>query len=200
MYRIVQIFYDDNTLKQCYINSHVALYYNPIPSAYFENSIIVEAKHILKEYDYFGVWSWKHKSKIQGKGFDFNEFEKRFQQTDVFAFQRFLRNGRIFSGQQEQQYQRLFNNLMEELNIKYRFPNRPKFIVMQNHFIARKDVLSDYILTVLEPAINFMETDKAYDQVVNYRGSAKTYTYKPFICEKLFSAYLSDKNLICEHW
>lgn len=198
MYRIVQIFYDDESLKNCYINKNVALYYNPIPSPYFENSIISEAIHIIPKYDYFGIWSHKHRVKIQGPPFNFDLFEKRLN-VDVLAFQRWLKHGRIFSGQQEQEYKKLFNELMEELNTKYRFPNTPKFVVMQNHFIARSEILADYIETILNPSIKYMDEHEEYNQEVNYQGPVK-YTYKPFICEKLFSAYLQDKKFKCEHW
>lgn len=197
MYRIVQIYYDKESKANCYDHPNVEKYYNANSGEYFENTIMVSCLGLSKQYDYFGVWSHKHKHKVQGKGFSFEKMEERL--TDVLAFQRFLRNGRIFSGDQEKTYKELFNRLMEFLKIKYRFPNKPKFIVMQNHFIARSDIFRDYINTVLWPAMRFMDIENGYDQKVEYRGPG-VYTYKPFICEKLFSAYLEDKKFDCQHW
>jgi hypothetical protein len=199
VYKIVQIYYDDASLKNCYLNQHVTPLFNPAPTKYFENSVILDSLKEIPHYYYFGVWSHKHKSKVHGKPFNFTEFEKRFINTDVFAFQRLLTNGRIFSGQQEKDYGILFNNLMETLKLKYRFPIKPKFVVMQNHFICKSKILTEYISKVLAPAIEFMDVHNEYDRKVSYTGPVE-YTFKPFICEKLFSAFINDKNLKCEHW
>jgi hypothetical protein len=199
LYKIVQIYYDDDSLKNCYINQHVSLLYNPVPTKYYENSVILDSIEVIPKYDYFGVWSHKHRLKVHGKGFNFPEFEKRLENVDVFAFQRFLRNGRIFSGPQEREYGRLFNQLMEHLKMKYRFPVRLKFVVMQNHFICKSEILVKYISKVLGPSIRFMDSRAEYDQKVSYAGPGE-YTYKPFICEKLFSAFLNENSFKCEHW
>jgi len=69
---------------------------------------------------------------------------------------------------------------------------------MQNHFITRGSIYADYVDTVLGPAIELIKDMKESLQKVKYKDGS--YNYRPFLCEKLFSAYLHDKKLICEQW
>lgn len=199
MYRVIQIYYDDKTFGNCYDHPCVEKYFNESLTDYFENSVICDYAERAREYDFFGVWSHKHKSKIQGRRFEFDILEKRLTKVDVIGFCRWMRNGRIFSGKREQKYKRMFNMIMEHLGMKYRFPHTPRFIVMQNHFIARGNIFYDYVDKVLRPAMELMNVIKDASEVISYRGPA-TYTFKPFLCEKLFSAYLEERKFKCEQW
>ena len=94
---------------------------------------------------------------------------------------------------------------MGKLKMSYRFPGKAKFIVMQNHFICKSSIYIDYIKTVLEPAMSLLDEMPMASEVVEYRESRTMkikdgYTYKPFICEKLFTAYLEEKNYNCKQW
>lgn len=196
-YRIYQIYFDEQSEANCYLHPNVFLYNNKECSDYFENDVILKVRPTMTKFDYIGIWSHRHKQKIQGHGFTFAEMEKRLT-VDVLAFQRFLKNGRIFSGKWEREYKKMFNYLMVRIGLSYRFPNTPKFVVMQNHFITRGAIYADYVDTVLMPAIELMNGMSETLEKVNYKDGS--YNYRPFLCEKLFSAYLHDKNLICEQW
>ena len=203
-YRIIQIFFNDETRKQCYDNPNIEPFYNSEVTPYFENSVICQVKALIPNYDYFGVWSWKHYQKVQGHKFTFPEMEKILPSVDVLAFQRFLRNGRIFSGDYEKTYEAIFNEVMIRLNLKYRFPGRAAFIVMQNHFICKSHIYSEYIERILEPAMKIIDSIPAASGYVEYRDNKakikEGYTYKPFLCEKLFSAFLNEREYICQQW
>lgn len=196
-YKIYQIYFDDESQDNCYLHPKVHWIKNENCTDFFENDIILKLRGQMPKYDYFGVWSHRHKYKIQGHKFTFEELENRLT-VDVLAFQRFLRNGRIFSGIWEQEYKKMFNYLMVRLGLSYRFPNKLKFIVMQNHFIARGEIYADYVDTVLNPAVELIKDMKESLQKVKYKDGS--YNYRPFLCEKLFSAYLHDHNYICEQW
>jgi len=71
---------------------------------------------------------------------------------------------------------------------------------MQNHFICRGFIFKDYVETVLKPGIKLIEEIPEAGQVIKYGGKAERYTYKPFLCEKLFTAYLHEKKYTCEQW
>ena len=203
-YHIVQIYFSDETRAKCYDNPKVEHFYNSTLTPYFENSVICQVKGMIPQYDYFGVWSWKHREKVQGHKFTFEEMEKILPNVDVLAFQRFLRNGRIFSGEYEKTYERIFNEVMVRLNLKYRFPNRAGFIVMQNHFICKAHIYTEYIEKILEPAMQIIDSIPESNGHVEYRDKKMEiqagYTYKPFLCEKLFTAFLNERDYICQQW
>jgi hypothetical protein len=199
-YKIIQIYYDDKTVKNCYDHSSVSKFYNPEHTDFFENSIIADLASEAADYDFFAVWSHLHKYKIQGQKLDFNRLENLMSQFDLIAFQRMMRNGRIFSGVQQKKYSKIFNEIMERLGLKYRFPNRPKFIVMQNHFITKSKIFIDYVEKVLRPAMEIMDQMPEAAERVEYRGKAKYYTFKPFLCEKLISAYIEERKFKMIHW
>ena len=196
-YRIYQIYYDDQSENNCYLHPCVQWIRNDNHTDFFENEIILQLRGQMRGYDYFGVWSHRHKFKVQGQVFTFEKLESRLN-VDVVAFQRLLHNGRIFSGQWEREYKKMFNYLMIRLGLSYRFPQVPKFVVMQNHFITRGRIYADYVDTVLKPAIELIKDMKESLEKVKYKDGS--YNYRPFLCEKLFSAYLHDKNLKCEQW
>ncbi len=196
-YRIYQIYYDDKSENNCYLHKNVHWIRNGNCTDFFENEVILRLRGQMPGFDYFGVWSHRHKFKVQGQAFTFQKLESRLN-VDVIAFQRFLSNGRIFSGQWEQEYKKMFNYLMIRLGLSYRFPNTPKFVVMQNHFITRGRIYADYVDTVLKPGIELIKDMKESLQKVKYKDGS--YNYRPFLCEKLFSAYLHDRNLKCEQW
>ena len=199
-YKILQIYYDGSTLKNCYDHPSVTKFYNPAHTDFFENSIIADLALEAADYDFFAVWSHLHKYKIQGHKMDFNRLEELMSSFDLIAFQRMMRNGRIFSGVQQKKYAAMFNEIMERLGLKYRFPNRPKFIVMQNHFISKSKIFIDYINEILRPAMQIMQEMPETAERVDYRGKAAYYTFRPFLCEKLISAYLEEKNFKMIHW
>jgi len=199
-YQIAQVYYDDATLKNCYEHECVLKILNGHHTDYFENSIISGMQDVALRYDFFAVWSHAHKYKIHGHPIDFNRLEGMMEKFDLIAFQRMLRNGRIFSGAVQRKYQDMFNKIMEALKMKYRFPKRPKFVVMQNHFITRGYIFKDYCESVLDPAIRIMDNMPEASERVDYRGKAKSYNFKPFLCEKLMSAYIEERNLKCAHW
>ena len=203
-YKIHQIYYDTESFTNCYNHPNVELFYNSRASDFYENDVIIHLRPQMDYFAYFGVWSHRHRFKIQGQKFTFEEMEKRLapkninEAVDVLAFQRFLRNGRIFSGIWEKKYRDMFNLVMVKLGLSYRFPNKPKFIVMQNHFITRGWIYADYVDTVLKPATEIIREMPESLEKTNYKDGS--YNYRPFLCERLFSAYLEERNYNCQQW
>jgi hypothetical protein len=99
----------------------------------------------------------------------------------------------------------MFDYLMKRLDVPYDSTTIPRFSVLQNHFVARSEVMNEYA-ELLAKAVSIMEDDARLkvelDRPVPYKpDSATTYTFHPFVCERLVSAYLHvHPRLFCRYY
>jgi hypothetical protein len=81
----------------------------------------------------------------------------------------------------------------------------PRFNILQNHFVATREVMNDYC-ELLRAAVDVMEGDERLKKELWRRAPYKLdsgihYTYHPFVCERLISAYLHvHPELICRYY
>lgn len=203
--RIFQIYFDEASRENCFTHPVVTPYFNPTLTPYFENQIILD----LAPYGarYVGVWSHKAGRKLLGAGnqrIDLDEIGRLCATGgfDVLGFHPrrnlFPARGRQIIFEQRRtkaRFDSMFDYLMRKLQVAYDSQATPRFIVMGNHFIASSAVMNGYC-AFLQRAKLVMDSDEALKTELERRPpykpeSAIRYTYHPFICEKLFSAYLT---------
>lgn len=208
MLRIFQIWYDDESRKNCFDHPAVTPYHNAILTPYFESQVILD----LRPYstDYVGVWSHKAKLKIARDGNDHFTMDRLVRicevgDFDVLGFQHPHRQLNVLYDSVRFKFDAMFDYLMKRLGVAFDSKTRPRFTILQNHFVARAHVMNGYA-EFLERAVSIMESDKPLkaelDQRAPYRtDSATKYTFHPFICEKLVSAYLHvNSRLFCRYY
>jgi hypothetical protein len=175
---------------------------------YFENDVILR----LRPYPdgFVGVWSHRAGLKIAREGnphfaLDRLEMICAEERFDVLGFNRW--RGRVdvldLDESTRAGFDGMFDYLMRKLGLPYSSSVRPRFPVLYNLFVARGAVMNDYT-TLLERAIEIMESDARLraDLALHapYRPEdGLRYTYHPFVCERLFSAYLHlHPELVCK--
>ncbi len=210
--RIFQIYFDEPSRKNCFAHPFVTPYFNAELTPYFENQVILS----LRPYaaDYVGVWSHKAGRKLVNVGnarIDLDEIG-RLCAAGGFDVLGFHRRRNLFPGKRAQiifehaptrrRFDGMFDYLMRKLEVAYDSKTTPRFVVMGNHFVARLPVMNDYC-AFLERAQLVMESDPTLKAELNRRPpykpeSTARYTFHPFICERLFSAYLTLKpEIVC---
>ncbi len=202
--KIYQIYFDSASKHNCFWVEPFESYYNEHCTKYFENEVISrlvdERRH--EGCTWFGIVSHKFlQSPDKGKanGFTPDQLLPRLERTnpDVLSFFPHLQTGFIMNNACRDTYDRIFNDLMQHLGLEYRAKTRSKFVVLQNHFIARSTIYEDYVLNYLNPAIAWLECCNEANTPTKYKG----YTFHTFILERLFMAYLyKNKPLKCETW
>lgn len=121
-----------------------------------------------------------------------------------------------------------FKLLIDLLGFPFEENMRAKAFIHQNHFLATPDIYEDYVERLLAPAMSLMDSDKDLCKLVwedsgykrskglperlirdltayhrNVTGRYKRIDYYPmhtFICERLFSYYLTALNTNVKHY
>lgn len=218
--RVLQVYFDEQSKSNCLDN--VELIYNDKCTPYFENKIIVDNIDKNTE-DYFGVFSPHFKYKIlpvAGMSRMSYEYIKTQLDSDVISFFKHHRTKNMIK--QAEEYHPRFTIGMELLlsaiGVDLNLNLDTRFIVYQNHFVAKKEVYNDYVENWLKPAIVAMEDkdnselqnilwqDSNYHKKKNMSDRLKRdlgvnyYPYHTFILERLFSLYLNkNKHITCRH-
>ncbi len=207
---IHQIWFDEESRRNCFEHPAVEPHENAHLTPYFENDVILA----LRPYsgDYVGVWSHRAKDKIRNEGNFHFSMDKLVEivargDFDVLGFHHSRTHVVVLDLDAEQRvrFDSIFDCLMKCLELPYRSTDAPRFPVLHNHFIARANVMNDYA-AFLARAREAMETDpvlkRALANVAPYRTrEARRYTYHPFVCERLFSAYLHlNPSITCRFY
>ncbi|HXK19794.1 MAG TPA: hypothetical protein VNG33_18410 [Polyangiaceae bacterium] len=206
--RIVQIWFDDASRQNCFDDPAVTLRHNQERTHYWENQVILELAPYTAEH--VGVWSHAALRKIQRDGTrDFSlEVLKRICEVggfDVLGFHHVLRRQVILDDSVKVRFDAMFDYLMRQLGVDFSSRIHPRFNILQNHFIATREVMNDYC-KFLKKAVSVMEGDERLKQELWQRAPYKLdsgihYTYHPFICERLISAYLHlNPELRCRYY
>lgn len=200
-----------------YLDSQVVEY---IP---YDNSAIktIEQKSYLMEYNvfndlvpkfkddgYYSVFSWKfpfktgYYKKAMGKILE----EIGYKDYDVINLCQPLDKPYLeFTEEQHPGFMELFNLVCKDLNLEVK---EPKHTVYSNFFLAKGGVYKEYLTSVLQPAIELMETkykDLAWKDADYKSGLPKEqlqeatgmeyYPFHAFILERLFSVWIDNKEL-----
>jgi len=210
-----QIHFDSKSKAACYRHSAVNLYDNTgvNPAPFFENAVIESLikKRAHHDCEFFGVWSWQHGRKLRNariRGFSIPRLIERIetQSFDVLSWYGHLKKQQIFHNNTRKVYNAAFDRLMFLMDVDFSADQNPRFIVMQNHFIARSEIYERYVLDFLVPAMRFMQDDERLAKLLHirtpYKAQSKVnYTFHTFICERLFSTWLHlNPSIKCQNW
>ncbi len=215
MYDVKQIYFDDNSKAN--LLGYFTPYHNHAPTVFLENTVI--SKEVKKcDAQYFGVVSHKLRYKINNFPYDKNEkeirqgyFEKVLPTCNVLVLQR-------VAGHMMQQLEAWHQGACETLQmildaVGYDFDvgGTIKHNIYSNHFIARYGIYEEYVRLLLDPAMEVMEGDKNIKKRCMIDSGYTTLTgpppehlqkswgfgywpMHPFLCERLFSIYINNKN------
>jgi hypothetical protein len=221
--KVYQIYYDNASKEACFNEyDHI---YNTVCTPFFENDIIVSLinNNAHKESKYFGVFSGHFKNKIQGAkdGKRINpDYINNNLDTDVVSFFRSHRNKNVVSKAEQFHpgFTRALENIFERINFKIDLKKDTRFIVYQNHFVAKSDIYERYVKELLEPVMNEMKNEsnkelqniiwqdsgyhkkKTMPEKLKKEMGVPYYPYHTFLCERLFSIFLNKYSTItCKH-
>ena len=205
---LYQIYYKDEQKEQIY--DFAIPYFNTVLTPYFENAVISELVP-KSNADFISVCSWRLKKKrgdcfrlpdktltlekIENADFDIAILTPRSPTHDVM-------------GMAAHWHGKAWTDAIEELKKKIKIPKKVNYAIYENHFIARKDIYSSYVLDCLNPCIEFMHTNsvfhvdsgynrrKSKSEVLEYekKTGRKDWPISPFVLERLFSIYINDKD------
>lgn len=206
--KIYSIVYNDEQVieYQRYDNSHIKTIKDL--SYLFEYSCIIDIIDNFKiDDDYLGIFSHKFPFKT-------GLFKKKLYwllennpNYDIYTFcsHRVKLKGKYleFTEKVHPGFLDLFNKLCNDLGLVVK---EPKYIVYSNFFIAKTKIYKEYVNEIIKPAIELLETK--YKQEVwqdsNYKGLEKDklkqytgldyYPFYTFLCERLFSIWIENKN------
>jgi hypothetical protein len=205
---IVQIWFDAESRRSCFDHPAVTLHDNTARTHYFENQVILDLAPYAASH--VGVWSHSAQRKLEREGNrDFSlEVLKAICEGggfDVLGFHHVHRKQVILYDSVRREFDAMFDYLMQKLGVDYSSRVNPRFNILQNHFVATRDVMNGYC-EFLRAAVEVMEHDEALKKELWQRApyrldSGVDYSYHPFICERLISAYLHLRpRLVCKYY
>ena len=208
----VQLCYDESSaqavdpLCQPFRNEHL--------SKYFENKVIADllAAGCHREGDFFAVLSWRFSAKIPLSISDVCRAMSRDEfSSDVYSFFGAVEPGRIWQLAEKKHpgIALAARVLFSELGLAPELFDLVGPAVYQNHFVARAEIYERYYRELLLPALRLMEqgasaelesllsADSTYRNATLSKKTLRRIfgkpciTLHPFICERLFAAWLS---------
>lgn len=215
MYDIKQIYF--NSESKGNLIDYFTPYENADPTMFLENTVISEqVKRCSAQY--FGVVSHKLRFKINNFPYDKNEqkinrayFERILPGCNILVLQRVAGN---MMQQLEAWHAGSTGTLQMILDaVGFNFNVGGKIIhnIYSNHFIARYGIYEEYVRLLLDPAMEVMEGDKNIKKRCMIDSGYTTLTgpppmhlqgawgigywpMHPFLCERMFSIYIQNKN------
>ncbi|MEM0354415.1 MAG: hypothetical protein QXW79_02440 [Thermoplasmata archaeon] len=226
-----QVYYSEATKKNC--NLGFKLYDNTNKLTYFfENSIIADLleQQEHKKAMFFGVFSHDvvlsdafSKKSLQGHRFSFeglSQYLKLNDGYDVISFWRSgfvgMRNFVLRSEEWHRGFVKCFQLILNKVGFNANIKKDTRFLIMQNHFVAKSVVWDDYYNNLLKPAMRVMQEDEEIKKMLFVNTGYKAHENKshlkrqigldyypmhPFICERFISTFLNERlNYKCKHW
>lgn len=224
-YNIYQIYYDESQIPK--LDKGFNHLYNPKGNEYLENQVIIDNIKDSKG-EYTGFVSHKFKEKTN---FDREKISKMEEGYDVYTFFGSLKNKEHYLYNMNRWHEGTLEALQlifeavgidkdyceVHKNNKQKKPIRE--IVYQNHFIAKTEIYKKYVEQMLLPCVNEMKKEGTYLSKLLWRDSKYSYAKKvpnevkmkvfgvpyyplhPFICERLFSIWLTiNKNVTVKQY
>jgi hypothetical protein len=211
-YKIYSIVYDvsHNAQYERYDNSHIK---TPAQKSYlFEyNPIIDIIDNYSIEEEYLGIFSYKFATKFlfNGKPITKDMLRNRLEMNPGFevyglstiSSPRFF--GFDFIELEHPGFFEIFFPLCDDLGLS---KESPEFMINSNFFVAKKEIYSDYVNSIIKPAIYLL--DSKYKELswrkCKYDGGTPDimrltglpcYTFHTFILERLMAQYCKTKEL-----
>lgn len=196
-------------------------YFNKQANKFLENQVIkdlVSHGH-NRECEYFGVLSWKFSRKV---GFSYDYMKSLIYQDnfshDVYSFFSRVKHMNIWrmGDKWHKDLSKIGQMLINKIGIECNVSDLDTTPVYCNYWIAKTDIFSDYVNTMLTPALKILSTDKEImfycDKNSNYTNldmatpqmckqifGKPYYTYYPFILERLPSTYFALNDIRVKH-
>jgi hypothetical protein len=213
-----QIYYDH--AQEGSLNPLLIPYYNPpVFSLCLENHVISELilTDAHKDCDYFGVFSWKFEKKhgrtlarvlplVDDPSVDVYSFFSIHTKPNMWSVAERWHKGVVELAQE------IFNRIGKpEIAEKLTRIQTPT--VYQNAFLARPELYEQYVKDWLVPFMETMKADDLRERLFidsKYKTDVKKaqlmsvfgvpyYPLHPFLCERLFSTFLSQTNYKVKH-
>lgn len=188
-----------------YDNSHIKTVEQR--SYLFEYNPILDLSKSFEPDQYYGIFSWKFRQKT---GFNPHILKfmldwHRYKEFDLITICRPLPYPYLFFTEVNHPgFMDLFAQVCGKLNITIK---EPTTTIYSNQFIAKGSLYSEYVDSVLKPAIELLDgqyKDLAFNNS-GYKGlnAAKLkevtglnyYTFHTFILERLLSVWIENKDL-----
>lgn len=214
-FNIYQIYYNESQINR--LDSGFKALYNPNANEYLENQVIIDNIN-NSNGEYTGFVSHKFKEKT---GFTSQMIDKMEEGYDVYTFFGSLKNKEYFLFNMNRWHDGALEAIQEifrlagidkdyctvNYNNKQKKPTRE--IIYQNHFIARTEIYKRYVTEMLMPCVNVMKNADEYLYKLLWKDSKYSYAKKvpvetrikvfgvpyyplhPFLCERLFSIWLT---------
>lgn len=215
MTELYQIYYDDAQKDSLY--PFAIPYRNENLTPFFENSVILDLVPRF-EGDKIGVCSWALREKLRFMLPPRRELTQDVIESDydVLLLSRNSRHHEMLrrADTWHPGFVQLLNVIFERTGFKMSYTEvKPERAVYFNHFIATREVYQAYVRELLEPAILAMTFDKEIHDAVwidsgytklkgeipaSVRDAWGFYPMHSFLCERMFSCWLNDKDLKIE--
>lgn len=213
--KVFQVYFNDEQLPLNYIP-----YFNENCTPYFENKVIVELieKNQHQNCTHFGVLSHQFEAKIKDRMsanwdglkelknhhrfvMDANGIEhalKLFSPSVLALMQHPAHDPIAFGGKFHAKLPEFFTKITKKIGCEWK-PQVFNQVYYSNYFIAEPSIYSDYVKTMLAPAIEVMESMDELWQPSGYpkelpkrlqkQWGVDYYPYHTFVLERLFSYY-----------
>lgn len=212
---LIQIYYKDEHLKNIYPFAKACK--NEGLTVFFENDVIARLVTETKA-DKIAVCSWKLKDKMRyyiGKPRQITQ-ELLNSEYEVMSFTRNTENHKMLAAAAmwHPGFLTTFDKILDSIGV--RRPGEVKIPIYQNHFSARRDIYQDYVKTYLIPAMEVITNDKEINALAMQDSKYSDLTHQsaehlkeklgisyypliPFLLERLFSIYVSNKRIRVTH-
>jgi hypothetical protein len=209
-----QIYFDESQKEELF--PFAKPFFNRNLTPYFENTVISDLVK-QSEAEKISVCSWALKRKLELRVPPRTELteEVLYSDYDILSFNKSSKTHDMMIALEvwHPGSKVILSEICKEIG--FPMPEKIKWPIYQNAFIARADVYKDYVVNFLDPAMEAMEetqrirnmlfVDSHYkytilNQPVDYKNIKEKLglpfvPMHPFILERCFSIYLQKKNL-----
>jgi len=215
IYDIKQIYFDSESKANCL--DMFTPYNNSAPTYFLENTVISEE---VKKCDapYFGVVSHKIRFKINnfpydrdGTLIDKEHLEKILPTCNILILQRVGGNMMQQLHEWHPGARETLQMILDEVGYNFNCEGTVKHNIYSNHVIARYGIFEEYVRLLLDPAMEAMTSNKIINKRCMFDSKYTTlqgappenlknswginyWPMHPFLCERMFSIYINNKN------
>lgn len=208
-----QIYFRDDQIEKLY--PFATPYKNEACTDYFENSVIADLVP-KSTADLISVCSWRLAQKrgegtaepILKRGGTFELTEEGIKEADFDIAILTPRNHKDIVEKLILWHGPVAREALTEFNKFIRIPNIVEHAIYENHFIAKKEIYHEYVMSCLIPAISFMDgrevfkNDSGYisrknqSEIEAYQKASgrRDWPIAPFILERLFCIWANKKG------
>lgn len=212
--KLIQIYFKDEQEASCY--SFAELYFNERLTIFWENEVIKKMV-LVAETEKISVCSWRLKEKMKYNIRRPRELTQEILESDYDVLSMTGNTINHVMLRAADKWHTGFTEALRRIGhlCDIHIPKEVKIPIYQNHFSATREIYQDYVKNYLIPFMWVMENDLEVNKMVmvdsNYaklRGDQAAsaeylqaqigvpyYPLAPFILERLFSVYCTNKKI-----